>query len=99
MIFHRIRCYFIYLLVEGLAAADDVAKSIKPKLITMTVISIIYDLPRVYLNVNLFGSLCSFYHNIIQDTSDTITYRVMEGKFQRNKHEMLNVCFIWQKKY
>ena len=73
------RCYFIYLLVKGLSAADDVAKSIKPKLITTTVLSILYDLPRVYLNVNLFGSLCSFYYNIVQHASDTMNYRVKKG--------------------
>ena len=78
--FLLIRCYFIYRLVEGLASADEGAKSIEPKLITATVLSIIYDLPRVYLNVNLFGSFCSFYYNIIKDSSDTITFRVMRGK-------------------
>ena len=49
-----------------MATADDVAKSIKPKMITVSILSIFYDCPRIYLNVNLFGSLCSFYYNIIK---------------------------------
>ena len=74
-----LRCYFIYRLVEGLSSSEEVAKSIKPKLIICTVLSVLYDLPRLYLNVNLFGSLCTFYYNIIQKSIDYITYRIMKG--------------------
>ena len=72
------RCYFIYRLVEGLSSSDEVAKNIRPKLIVTLILSVIYDLPRLYLNVNLFGSLCTFYYNIIQRVIDSITYRAMK---------------------
>ena len=78
------RCYFIYRLVEGFSTADEVAKIIKAKLTIFTVLSILYDLPRMYLNVNLFGSLCSFYYIVIRNVNKILTYRRNEensGKF------------------
>ena len=59
--------------------ADEVTKSIRPKLITTTIISIMYDLPRLYLNVNLFGSLCSFYYIYINPSTDTFTFSYQTG--------------------
>ena len=73
------RCYFIYRLVEGFATADEVAKSIRPKLIGFTALSILYDLPRAYLNVNLFGSLCSFYYNVLIYVNGSFSYRYKRG--------------------
>ena len=61
--------------MEGLTTAQEVAKSIKPKLIFCSIISAAYDIPRIYLNVNLFGSLCSYYHNLIVPTSLVTTLR------------------------
>ena len=55
--------------------ADEVAKSIKPKLIFCTFMSVLYDLPRLYLNVNLFGSMCSFYHNVIKQAANVVVIR------------------------
>ena len=78
--------------MEGFASADEVAKSIKPKLITSTVISIIYDLPRIYLNVNLFGSLCTFYHIIIDPYTDSITYRIKTSKTNEGLRELVVSC-------
>ena len=73
------RCYFIYRLVEGFATASEVAKSIRPKLIGFTALSILYDLPRAYLNVNLFGSLCSFYYNVLIYVNGSFSYRYKRG--------------------
>ena len=78
----HLRCYFIYRLVEGITTAEEVAKNIKPKLITCAVMSVLYDLPRMYLNVNLFGSICSFYHNVIKHGLNFITIRYKKCKFQ-----------------
>ena len=79
------RCYFVYRLVEGLATVDDVVKTIEPKLKLFSFLSILYDLPRVYLNVNLFGSLCSFYYNIVKQDNLVTTIR-NDGKYlSRNR--------------
>ena len=73
------RCYYVSLLVEGLASADDLARSIRPKILICSLLSILYDLPRIYLNVNLFGSLCSFYHNYIKKSVVITTLKDYDG--------------------
>ena len=65
--------------------ADEVAKSIKPKLIACTVVSILYDLPRAYLNVNLFGSICSFYYNVILNAKNFFSFRYQTGKLDKSE--------------
>ena len=39
---------------------------LKPKLYAALVAGLLYDSPRVYLNVHTFGSICSFYYNVVQ---------------------------------
>ena len=75
------RCYFVYCLVVGYATHEEVAKSMKPKLIITAIISVIYDVPRVYLNVNLYGALCSFYYNVVESDNNIISLRHNDGKF------------------
>ena len=38
---------------------------VKPKLHLALVISLLYDLPRLYLNVHIFSSICSLYYNVM----------------------------------
>ena len=63
-----------------MAKIEDVALDLKPKLIFFSCLSIFYDLPRLYLNVNLFGSLCSFYYNVIEQVTVVTTLRHSDGK-------------------
>ena len=67
--------------MEGISTADDVAKSIKPKMIVFTILSVFYDIPRVYLNMNLFGPLCTFYYNVILNVNNVVTLRFETGEF------------------
>ena len=69
----------MYRLVEGITTADEVTKSVRPKLIGCTILSILYDLPRAYLNVNLFGSLCSFYYNVVMNVNSHVSFRYKTG--------------------
>ena len=69
----------MYRLVEGITTADEVTKSVRPKLIGCTILSILYDLPRAYLNVNLFGSLCSFYYNVVMNVNNHVSFRYKTG--------------------
>ena len=89
------RCYFVYRLVVGLASADDVAQSLKSPHILCSILSMIYDIPRIYLNVNLFGSLCSFYHNIIAPTAVVTTLRHYDGKFHVSVDSREQNSLIW----
>ena len=73
------RYYMVYRLVSGFAHMTEVETSIKPKLKLFSLLSILYDLPRVYLNVDMFGSLCSFYYNIIK-RDNLITVIRHDGK-------------------
>ena len=59
--------------------SSEVEKSIKPKLMLFSLLTIMYDLPRVYLNVDMFGSLCSYYYNIIKQ-DNLITVIRHDGK-------------------
>ena len=63
-----------------MARIEDVVMDLKPKLIFFSCLSILYDLPRLYLNVNLFGSLCSFYYNVIEQVTVVTTLRHDDGK-------------------
>ena len=76
-----LRCYSIYQLVKGITSVDEVNANIKPKLTLFVILSIIYDLPRMYLNVNLFGALCSFYYMFIEQVMDVSTLYHVEGKY------------------
>ena len=75
-----IRCFFFYCLVAGLATAEEVAKSLQSKLIITAIFSFIYDIPRIYLNVNLYGALCSFYYNVMLDDNNIVSFRHDNGK-------------------
>ena len=46
--------------------AEETMARLRPKLRICLVASFLYDLPRLYLNVNVFGSLCSFWHNVVK---------------------------------
>ena len=74
------RCYFVYCLVSGTVRADELAKNVADTLKYLAILSVLYDLPRIYLNVNLFGCLCSFYHNVIKQITVVTTIRHGEGK-------------------
>ena len=67
------RCYFFYCLAEGITTIEDVANTLKSKLLFFSCLTILYDLPRLYLNVNLFGCLCSFYYNFIEQVTAVTT--------------------------
>ena len=41
-------------------------EQLRPKLYFAIIAGLIYDAPRVYLNVHTFGSLCTFYYNVVQ---------------------------------
>ena len=41
-------------------------EQLRPKLYFAIVAGLIYDAPRVCLNVHTFGSLCTFYYNVVQ---------------------------------
>ena len=79
------RCYFIYCLVSGTVRADELAKTVAKKLRYLAILSVLYDMPRIYLNVNLFGSLCSFYHNVIKQITVVTTIRQGNGKSRINR--------------
>ena len=49
--------------------AEETMERLQPKLRVALIISVIYDLPRIYLNVHIFGSLCSLWHNGIMSRS------------------------------
>ena len=70
----------MYQLVEGMNRVEDVAKALKTKLLCFPLLSILYDLPRLYLNVNLFGCLCSFYYNFIEQVTVVTTLRHDNGE-------------------
>ena len=38
---------------------------VKPKLRLALVVGLLYNLPRLYLNVHIFSSICSLYYNVI----------------------------------
>ena len=40
-------------------------EKLKPKLYIAVTLGLLYNLPRIYLNVHVFGSLCTLYHNVI----------------------------------
>ena len=87
-----LRCYSIYQLVKGITSVDEVNANIKPKLTLFVILSIIYDLPRMYLNVNLFGALCSFYYMFIEQVMDVSTLYHVEGKYHIDGgNEKLNI--------
>ena len=77
------RCYSIYQLVKGITSVDEVNEKMKPKLTFVIILSIIYDLPRLYLNVNLFGALCSFYYILIKQVQEVTTLSHTEGECQK----------------
>ncbi|MEE3019846.1 MAG: hypothetical protein VX313_01200 [Bacteroidota bacterium] len=66
--------------MAGLATAEEVTESLKSKLIITAIFSFIYDIPRIYLNVNLFGALCSFYYNVMMDDSNIVSFRHDNGE-------------------
>ena len=65
--------------MAGLASANDVAEGIKPKLKLFASLSVLYDFPRMYLNVNLFGSLCSCYDNLIVPTATVLSKKYLSS--------------------
>ena len=40
-------------------------EKLRPKLRLALFLSLLYNLPRVFLNVHVFGSICSLYYNLI----------------------------------
>ena len=53
-------------------------EKLKPKLYFAIALGFLYDIPRVYLNVHVFGSICSLYYNVIA------------GKFYTRQMKMIN---------
>merc|ERR1711922_77560 len=80
---------------------------LRPKLRIFLVASFLYDLPRLYLNVNVFGSLCSFWHNVVKvgfvkgrfmprQDSQTNTYPLHHFYDEYLPHYVLNFVNGWE---
>ena len=50
---------------------------LRPKLYAAVIVTLLYDMPRVYLNVHTYESICSLYHNVIK------------GRFFARSHHMI----------